>query len=443
MIATHHDLRRLQLKDRRLRSVMLNFSCKKSRRDLDHESRSELQTQLKRNNILESVAIYMDDSFDPQEIISLDEYTSVLEDIGRLPRLKKLFIGSSSMSKGHMPVQVLTTLMKFATILETLTITDLDVTGSSEEFDLLALQVQRLWYLRYFSMKECQLSLQIPSTSSVCPLDPLLLSLTVLPSLNTLHLVNKEDCLTRLCSPSAISSIFFSTSIRRVKLQNLGLSDEHLISLACVLQRNEDLRWLEMGPFQHLKPVAAHALSQALRSNIRLSHLELIVSQMIQDESATLIANALQVNRGLRKFALTGSSKIRLGRLSKTCRTSFLEAAQWNYQLNELTVFRKSTFKKAFERYIQLNALGLGSLLLNNQATCEDWIQRLASPGVGQDVDAIFYFLSQNPSLCAQAATVPCSSTTAKKRKRTRSPCHPVVRRSKRLCFLKGCQTAS
>ncbi|CAB9498442.1 expressed unknown protein [Seminavis robusta] len=446
MIATDHDVRRLRQNDERLTTLFMSFSYKSPLSGQYHDAQKRgLDCALKRNTVLQEVTITADDSFAEvsaaESMEMMTEYDDILRSMGRLPALKTLQFTSPPHGKGILPVRVLIPILEETTQLQTLVLHDLMLAGTQQDFDQLAQQVQRLWYLRCFTLDQVQVHVQVASTPASnktfitsntnsttqdrASLDALLLSLSMLPSLRVLNLTAPKQHQAAVFSPSAFSAIFLSSSILSLNVQRWDWhDDQYLTSMAQLLQANKTLQALTLGPIPKMTPRVAKSLASALQDNSTLAHLEIILSHMISDDCAVPIAQALHSSHhssgqsrgrpaGLQSFTLSGQ---RLGRVSKACQRAFTTMMEHNYSLHKILLFRKSVLQPTLQFYTRLNALGRQSLLRltdggETKTKKSDpegtWMQALAHPLVTNDLNAIYYFLSSNPSLCVQAAAAP------------------------------------
>ena len=258
MIATNFDLRRLQKNDRRLTSLCLNLTCKGHPKLLEHIK--ELSSALANNTVVNQVSISADDSFNAS---SCSKTMKALEGltgaIGDLP-LRSLLLSGSPVASGVgvVPVRLASLLLQSTSRLETLIVYDVSFTGTQADFDLFAQAVQGLWFLQRFSLDNFRVN------STTTSLDALLLSLSTLPSLQALSVSSSDsDCF----STTAFSALFFSSSIKVLKLKHLALSDDSLISMAELLQGNTALQSLTMGPLPDLSPTVAKSMADIIDSS--------------------------------------------------------------------------------------------------------------------------------------------------------------------------------
>jgi hypothetical protein len=549
MIATDFDLRRLKHNDARLTSLFLNFSCKR-RFGLDDVKMKELDEFLVYNTTIEEVVMSIDNSFGSSSSFTTSETTttisqdlsadfeSILRNVGRLPKLKKLHFSSTPNGPGVVPVQALSWILESHTnnnnnLLETLIVYDLQLMGTIGEFFDLATQVQRLWYLRRFSMDEITTRLlgsettsgedrpndaSAPSyTTTDAALDSLLFSCAMLPSLQTVTLSaknqnakstsaasattstvtdnnhNKTTTATKQSlSVSAVSALFFSASIQVLHLKHWHWTNEQLQAIAPLLGQNRQLQLLSWGPLNchDLSPAACRAVCTCLEANHQIQHLELLWSHRhLADRVALPLAQALTHNRGLKSVVLTSTAPPEpASRKRKTARSrqlqqqqqpltvkaqqAFVAMAESNYMLKNIQLFtnhkqrkrrstaaakankaraaaaanktttikRKTNSRKSpaftapepieptLALYTRLNRMGRQQLLALDAP--EIWCGALGNSLVNQDLDAIYYFLHRNPTLCVHAAA-------AKKKKQKKDhpedECREPVQKKRRM----------
>lgn len=431
-MATHVDLRRMLANDQRLTTVFLTFGSR-----LDND---DFRRAIAINTAVQEVVFSADDSFFQE--CPEDRFQDVLEGLSRLPRLRKISINSFPNCRGVVSMKAIHLLVQGAKSLDTLSISDIELAGNAQDFASFAAQIQQMLYLRSFCMVGCNIfrplarpssplpllsssSEKLPKVEDVALLDQLFTSLSILPSLQVVYVEAKDQGgLGDLSVPSA-TSLFLSASIRFMRIRNLDLSDDHIACMASMLEMNHTLQALDVGSMTDFKAPAAQAMGKMLRVNTTLLHLELGMDKILQDECAEILAEALQHNRQLRSFALVARNPMVLKqqRLSPKTRKAMLQMLQQNYQLQKFFLFRKYSLNREFKLYSSLNKLGRGSLLQDANRP-EDWIQKLAT--VNNNLDSIFYFVSNNPTLCMQPLAAP-------KRKSSNSDFGPPASKKQRI----------
>ena len=412
-MATYVDLKQMLANDERLTSVFLTFSSR-----LDTE---DFRKAVQNNTFIEEVVISADEAFFQE--CSGGGLHAVFEAIGRLPRLRKLSINSYPNSVGIVSMKAINHMLLDASNLRMLTISDVQVTGTPEDFEVFSQRVQRMLYLRAFCFVDCNIVLDASmlsprqqqrfnkdlsytsSTQANDLLNSLFLTLSILPSLEIVYLEAKEKGGFGSLSVAAATALCLSASIRILKLRKLQLTNVHITSMAQLLEMNCSIVNLELGSIPNLDSRSSEAFGKMLRVNTTLDHLELGLETMICDNSATEFASALRHNSHLRSFALTSSSTKNaknFGRVTPKCRKAFLQMLQYNYFLEKFFLFRKSPLSREVKLYSNLNKMGRGDLMQSNTNCSEKWVSKLAE--VKDDVNSIFYFLSNNPTLCSAPA---------------------------------------
>ncbi|CAB9505706.1 expressed unknown protein [Seminavis robusta] len=433
-MATFVDLRRMLNNDQRLTSVFLTFSSRLQSEDF--------RRAVKTNTVVEELVISADESFFQE--CPEDGIQDILEGLGRLPRLRKVSINSYPNCPGIVSMKAINAMVSGAKQLECLIIADLQVTGSPQDFADFAEHVQGMFFLGSFAFVECKILLEdnsggtSSSSSSPVPqsmirknrplssqddeespspllLDPLLFSLSMLPSLQVVSIQPKQQGSLGSLSVSAATALCLSASIKMLKLRNMDLTPAHAASMAFMLQNNQTLRTLELGCLQGgaMDAATASSLGGMIQRNQALHSLELAIETMLSDTAAEILAKALRHNRRLRSFALTARTPKTIGRVSTKARKSMLQMLQYNYTLEKFFLFRKYPLSREFKLYSKLNQLGRGQLLTNQQNTnsTEAWIQSLAN--VKDDLNSIFYFVSCNPTLCMSSTELSTKRKTS------------------------------
>jgi len=279
--------------------------------------------------------------------------------------------------------------------------------------------------------------------------------LPLMPCLQSIHLQAKDPGGLGHLSIPAATALCLSASVHRLELQKMNLTNDHATAMACVLQCNSRLTTLDLGTFCDLTATAAAAMGKMLSVNSTLCHLELAFGKMISDQCAEELALGLRHNRKMQTFVLKTANTIHgnsnkstpttppttsyslhhriqalaqdaqqiqnplqtttnpkqvkpkynsaksIGRVTPRCRKAFLGMLQYNYTLQKFFLFRKCPLSRELKLYAGLNALGRGDVMAQEGAAANsqrDWVDKLGQ--VNTDLTAIYYFLSNNPTLC-------------------------------------------
>jgi len=434
-MATHADLKQMMANDPRLKTLFLTYTLRLNNDDF--------RLAIAENTLIEEIVISADASFFQE--CSEVKLQGALEAIGRLPKLRKLTINSYPKSEGKVSLRAIKPIVLGATNLEEIFICDLQVTGSPQDFEVFAERVQRMNFLRVFCFSDCKVSLESSNltdsqqscvkSSAFAPqeqdlLKSLMMSLSILPSLEVVVFQAQEEGGLGRLSTSAASSLCLSASIRVIELRMIELSGAHISSMAQLLLINRSLVSLELGSIQRLDREAAIALGNVFKANTALERLELSLVTMIPDFSAHVLSSALRHNCRLRSFTLTASnsnnSKI-FGRVTTKCRQAFLEMLKYNYALKQFFLFRKFPLRRELKMYAELNKMGRGNLLQASSNCPEAWLEKLAE--LKDDLNSIYYLLSSNPTLCIRLSSTSDSFDSGKLKKRMTETGEPKRKR--------------
>lgn len=422
-MASNADIRRLVLNDERLSTLILTF---------DHTLNiPQLQYALSLNGTVKEIVVYTDETFLPR--FNANEIRGLFEVLGGIPSLQRLCFNSRSGFDGVVSVQALIFVLSRATRLASFAVSDLKLEGTEQDWSQFAEQLQRAVYLKSFCIIECELSTPTPpmadpgapgaaaaaaalvarpgsSTSSALatggrntPLDPMVMVLSILPSMEKVYLHSTRNGGLGDISSQAVGALLLSASLKVLKIRDFELKPDTVKSMARMLQVNPVLRDLKVGTMFGFDQNLANTFASMLESNTGLECLEMGLSTMITDQCAFTLARALKVNKGLKSFALTaednGSNGMMMTqRVSKACKDAFVDMLRSNYVMENFVLFQRFPVKPEFKLFVTLNKLGRGRLLQSEETNLEQWIQALAT--VNDDLDALFYYVSINPDLC-------------------------------------------
>jgi hypothetical protein len=421
-MASNADIRRLVLNDERLSTLILTF---------DHTLNiPQLQYALSLNGTVKEIVVYTDETFLPR--FQPHEIRGLLEVLGGIPSLQRLCFNSRSGFDGVVSVQALIYVLSRATRLASFAVSDLRLTGSAQDWSQFAAQLQRTVYLKSFCIIECELVLTQTAANAVvaaavarhlpgadvgeisisntinplnesCPLDPMVMVLSVLPCMEKVYLHSTRSGGLGKISSQAVGALFLSTSLKVLKIRDFDLGPDAVQSMARMLQVNRVMKDLKVGTMSQFNGAAADAFASMLEINDTLECLEMGLSSMISDECAITIARSLKSNRGLKSFALTEEKSDRntAQAITPVCKEAFVDMLLANYVLENFVLFQRFPVKPEFKLFVTLNKLGRGRLLQSEDYSSERWIQALAT--VNDDLDALFYYVSINPDLCTLA----------------------------------------
>lgn len=422
-MASNADIRRLVLNDERLSTLILTF---------DHTLNiPQLQYAVSLNGTVKEIVVYTDETFLPR--FNANEIRGLFEVLGGIPSLQRLCFNSRSGFDGVISVQSLIFVLSRATRLASFAVSDLKLEGTEQDWSQFAEQLQRAVYLKSFCIIECELAVpaaappaeggpgavaaaaaaavarpvDLPFGSSSegrnTPLDPMVMVLSILPSMEKVYLHSTRSGGLGEISSQAVGALLLSASLKVLKIRDFELGADTVKSMARMLQVNPVLRDLKVGTMIDFHSGSASAFASMLESNTGLECLEMGLSTMISDDCAKTLARALKVNKGLKSFALTaedsGSNGMMMTqKVSKSCKGAFVDMLRSNYVMENFVLFQRFPVKPEFKLFVTLNKLGRGRLLKSEEADLEQWIQALAT--VNDDLDALFYYVSINPDLC-------------------------------------------
>jgi hypothetical protein len=162
---------------------------------------------------------------------------------------------------------------------------------------------------------------------------------------------------------------------------------------------------------------AVKAIASAIRLDHNLEHLTLHINDDITDEAGVVLAEALTVNKTLRKLTLSGSSQVNN---NATFGAPVFDAFSAMLRLNTSLVLKLPPFDDAagddqrlFDSRNQmrieqgLNGVGRGRLLASSQTPRKEWVDalnELNSSGVDEtpefNISCLYSLLRLNPATC-------------------------------------------
>ena len=432
-MASNADIRRLVLNDERLSTLILTF---------DHTLNiPQLQYALSLNGTVKEIVVYTDETFLPR--FNANEIRGLFEVLGAIPSLQRLCFNSRSGFDGVISVQSLIFVLSRTVRLASFAVSDLKLEGTEQDWSQFAEQLQRAVYLKSFCIIECELAVpaappaaeangaggaaagaaaaavappalpfgnvssnSLSSGERNTPLDPMVMVLSILPSMEKVYLHSTRSGGLGEISSQAVGALLLSASLKVLKIRDFELGADTVKAMARMLQVNPVLKDLKVGTMIDFHSASASAFAAMLESNTGLECLEMGLSTMISDDCANTLARALKVNKGLKSFALTaedsGSNGMMMTqKVSKSCNEAFTDMLRSNYVMENFVLFQRFPVKPEFKLFVTLNKLGRGRLLQSEETDLEQWIQALAT--VNDDLDALFYYVSINPDLCTLA----------------------------------------
>jgi len=245
-------------------------------------------------------------------------------------------------------------------------------------------------------------------------LDPVVKSLSAIPKLRRLSITVNEhledhlwlfrtDILQKLmtCSPSP-SSPYGSHSPRSVELDDMD--NDGLVAVAEALRTNDKMKSLAISVYGETT-TGCTAFADMLQINHTLEHLRIRAGGTFEaDEFLSETAVSLAYNDTLKSLKLFGFRK-----LNPNHEGSYAKMLETNQVLEELALSRwrrgekKTPYcgknRRLIDYFLRLNQYGRRRLTNDFETTTpQDWVQVLSM--CSSDLDALYYFVSMNPSLC-------------------------------------------
>ena len=186
----------------------------------------------------------------------------------------------------------------------------------------------------------------------------------------------------------ALATLCQSPYLKALRVRGVRfLKDDHIILSAQALKTNATMN--ELSFLCDIGGRAVEALCEMLVVNRSLQVV--CLNRIMEGKQASDIARALSLNTTVRELHLYFRYCV-----IEHLRTSFLALMQQNYTLEKLA---GGWACSSLEFYLNLNRAGRKQLLGNSiKPSPMDWIDLMATQQ--DDVRSLFYFLSQNPTLC-------------------------------------------
>lgn len=238
-------------------------------------------------------------------------------------------------------------------------------------------------------------------------------------------------------TPTALGSLCDSNKLIRLTLEYFDLKDDHIAAMSRALATSATLQELQFSC--ELGRVGCTAIGQLLAVNTSLTNLTLQLNELKMNDNLVIetqrpqgndrnssqpdstssrkdpslrIALALETNNCLQYFCLSGYAKI-----SRHSRESFAVLLRENMTLLNCELDLQNSprlpdnLHQEANMFLKLNELGRkkllqgccsnddhNPLLLQDDSSPQKWVQVLWE--VRHDLDALFYLLSLNPTLC-------------------------------------------
>lgn len=336
--------------------------------------------------------------------VNQHDLANIFRALAQLGHLKTIVI--SDFEQVALPASCLTMLMRHSLQLSALRLDAVLISGSREEVRDLAdvLQchpaLEDICFSGCASANEERDDVEESENDSSQPfLWPIAKAIAKIPTLTMVEIVETSFPPSGAWTGECLSELSKSESLKILRVRGIRfLGDGDIALIARSLHFNNALKelWIlacELGLDGGSGP---EAIAEMLRINTSLEILGL--NRLSFNEHAIVIADALKNNRSLRGLHLCLRDGF-TARIYKSYATLLLEH---NYVLEKINGGFMGSHAAGDEAqidfYLRMNRNGRRSLLQNDNATREQWLDALCLQS--DDVSALFYLLSRNPSLC-------------------------------------------
>jgi hypothetical protein len=329
-----------------------------------------------------------------------DDLLKSLEHVAKMENLTRLDLGDFEGNNNNVPVKGLTLVMMHAHKLETLRLDTVRMVGSDEDFGKFLKALSRHSALTQLHLVGCLFSKENPTM-----IQALAETLSSLKTLRVVGIVETRYSPCEYWTEKALTALLSqSSSLTALHIRAFQfLRDDHIVGMAQTLQRKKNngvsccCCLQELTLLSDIGDDAVLAICDMLRINQSLQILSLNRIIMNGEQGSELIADALAENSTLREirlyFLYCVVHKLRASFLDLLVRKSncTLEKIQGGWACSNM------------EFFLKLNRAGRKRLIGNkdydgSSSSHWDWVEVMAS--LQDDLDALFYLLSQNPTLC-------------------------------------------
>ena len=369
----------------------------------------------------------------PRVYLEQDQLLEIFQAIGKLNHLRTIVISDfeddedgdhdehDNNGNGNLPALCLTLLLQEARELTALRLDSNRIVGSRSQFQALAKALQSHPALEEICFTWCSVSIQVEASRTQPTrityndnrnninntFEPLAAAIASIPTLQLVEISETEI-------PSSWTGASLRQFCESKYLQVLRirggrfLGDQDIAQMVNALQSNTILKelWILSCDFRLQSRVGPEALAKMLRVNTSLEVLGL--NRLSGKEHAITIAEALHSNTSLRALHLC----LRDGVNNQIC-DSYAKLMEDNYVLEKMsggfTTNRVGCRGKSdsdiaalqIDFYLKLNRNGRRFLLQHENSNRTQWLNALCSQK--EDLSAVFYLLSKNPSLFLSA----------------------------------------
>ena len=252
---------------------------------------------------------------------TLEQAAQLLESIGRLPKLKSLFVRAFLA-----PVHLLTGLLQQASGLQKITLDSVNLVGAEAgvDFCVALRQLVSLQDIRFCNMRY----------RNGFSFDEMMRALAGLPLLSKVEMEVEQG---GAVSSEAMGQLCQSTTMRELRMSPIDFTLSHIQSIATALETNACLELLELGlgNGSHTSDTWL-AMAKMLQGNTALKSLTMISFDGLDDDACIAMATALEQNTQLQKLSLSRCGLDRV--MSTDAAVSFSKMLRTNASLTELSM---------------------------------------------------------------------------------------------------------
>ena len=341
---------------------------------------AELETELQKKSYLTDVDVCVHESVNGISSTRLSSFFGKLG--GSLNGLRRLEFFPGVGGHNVIPIAALCEALRGSRKLESLYVYHLELQGDTLMFQSFASQLEQCHLLKEVCFIDCRISSN--QEGSGMAFDPVVRCLRTLKSLKVVALW--ADDLGVLATES-LSKLCQSSSIERLMIQGFQISDSDVASMLCELEKNDNLKRLNISC--SLGNTSCQALAQMLQRNTKLEKLQVDIDAFDNEGDLAEVARGLRHNSTLNYLKLSGpdcdcDNDGVLGAFE-----SMLES---NLSLQTLSILDGTVYSSKMAFYLKLNSCGRGHIFQAGIAKRDPWLDALLkSEG---DIDCLFYFLS-------------------------------------------------
>lgn len=308
------------------------------------------------------------------------QIVSLFENLGSsLNGLRRLEFYPGEGNYNFFPIEALLAVIQESANLEILYVYHLELHGDVSIFQSFATQLTQRHSMKEVCFIDCRLSTN--QAASRPAFDPVVRSLASLPSLKVVALWADDlgdisaDSLTVLCQ---------SSSIERLMIQGFPINDKDLSAMCHELERNENLRRLNVSC--SLGPSGCSSIAQMLQRNSNLEKLQIDFDEIDNEEDLIEIATGLKRNSTMNYLKFSGP-----GIVNDEILKAYESMLECNLCLRALSIFDGCLKSTKIDFYLKLNSCGRQAVFQARPEEWNAWFEALVN--ANGDIDCVFYFL--------------------------------------------------